>query len=83
VKGPLSQVTLLRITDDPVKKIVTAQFAEIIGWIPLWRGMDYDIMGDWTQEQARLQILKLLTTSWVVRPPKVPAPTTEPAPATT
>lgn len=64
---PLTEVTLVHIMDHCQNKVVAAVCQEIVGRIVLWKGLDYDIMGNWTQDQAELQLVKVLTTRMVVR----------------
>jgi hypothetical protein len=48
------------IMDHQSRKIVIARVAPFIQPIILWRGTDYDNIGDYTQAQVEAKILELL-----------------------
>jgi hypothetical protein len=48
------------ILDDAARKIVLARLHPAFRPIMLWRGDNYDEIGDWTQAQAEAKILELL-----------------------
>lgn len=51
------------IIDDSEHKVVLARLHPALRLIPLWRGPEYDEIGDWTQAQAEAKILELLGTN--------------------
>jgi hypothetical protein len=59
-----TELTLERLDpvfiDDPARKIVLARLHPATRPTLLWRGDDYDAIGDWTQAQAEAKILELL-----------------------
>ena len=50
----------LIIIDDSARKFIVARLHPVLRPLPLWRGDDYDTIGDWTQAQAEARILELL-----------------------
>jgi hypothetical protein len=48
------------IIDDSARKFIVVRLHEAFRPLPLWRGAEYDAVGDWTQEQAEERILTLL-----------------------
>lgn len=56
----LTQVTLIRIVDNPSEKFVRAFIEEIGNPITLWEGDAYDSIGDWTQAKADKQLAALI-----------------------
>jgi hypothetical protein len=46
--------------DDVARKIVLVRLQPIMRPLILWRGAEYDAVGDWTQAQAEAKILELL-----------------------
>ncbi len=46
------KVTILKFEDDPNEKVVTAFIKESPGKIVLWKGADYDAVGDWTTQNV-------------------------------
>lgn len=48
--------------DDAARKFIVVRLHEALRPLPLWRGEEYDAIGDWTQEQAEARILELLGT---------------------
>ena len=50
-------------TDDAERKIVLARLASFLSPIVLWRGNDYDSIGDYTQAQVEDKVLEILSNS--------------------
>lgn len=48
------------IFDHPSRKVVVARLHPALRPIVLWRGEDYDAIGDWTQDQANSQLASRL-----------------------
>jgi hypothetical protein len=48
------------LIDDSARKLVLARLHPVLRPIMLWRGANYDEIGDWTQAQAEAKILELL-----------------------
>lgn len=46
--------------DDSARKLVLARLHPALRPLMLWRGENYDEIGDWTQAQAEAKILELL-----------------------
>jgi hypothetical protein len=46
--------------DDSARKLVLARLHPALSPLMLWRGDDYDAIGDWTQAQAEARILERL-----------------------
>ena len=46
--------------DDSARKLVLARLHPVLRPLMLWRGANYDEIGDWTQAQAESKILELL-----------------------
>jgi hypothetical protein len=46
--------------DDPTHKRTVVRLHSALRFLELWRGADYDAVGDWTQAQAEAKILELL-----------------------
>jgi hypothetical protein len=52
------KITILQLIDNPSRKIVTAITAEI-GTITLWKGDDYDAIGQWTDVDVIAKIKEI------------------------
>lgn len=50
----------LIIIDDSARKFIIARLHPVLRPIPLWRGVEYDVIGDWTQAQAESRVLELI-----------------------
>jgi len=50
----------LIIIDDSARKFIVARLHPVLRPLPLWRGEEYDVAGDWTQAQAEERILELV-----------------------
>jgi len=48
------------LIDDSAHKLVVARLHPALRPLMLWRGDDYAVAGDWTQEQAEIRIVELL-----------------------
>jgi hypothetical protein len=46
--------------DDSLRKLVLARLHPALRPLMLWRGAEYDAIGDWTQAQAEARILEQL-----------------------
>jgi hypothetical protein len=46
--------------DDSARKLVLARVHPALRPLMLWRGAEYDAIGDWTQAQAEARILEQL-----------------------
>lgn len=46
-KAFITKVEIIEVIDSPKNKIVTAKTSEF-GSVILWRGLDYDAIGQWT-----------------------------------
>lgn len=57
-KTTIEKVTVLEILDNPEKKIVTAKTAQL-GNVILWKGTDYDAIGQWTDTDVINKINEL------------------------
>lgn len=59
-----TELTLTRLDpvliDDSGRKLVLARLHPAVRPLLLWRGEEYDEIGDWTQAQAETRILELL-----------------------
>ena len=51
------------ITDDAERKLVLARLASFLSPIVLWRGNNYDSIGDYTQAQVEDKVLEILSNS--------------------
>lgn len=54
----LSNVNVIRVTDFPERKVVEAHVKEI-GVIVLWKGAEYDAIGQWTDTDVINRIIQL------------------------
>lgn len=48
------------LIDNPLNKTVVAQILKTPAVIPLWSGVEYDNIGDWTQSQAETKLIEFL-----------------------
>lgn len=46
--------------DDSFRKVVFAKLHPSMKLLVLWKGEEYDTLGDWTQNQAENRIIELL-----------------------
>jgi hypothetical protein len=56
----ISELTVLKIIDFPLRKMVYAEIAELSTPIVLWRDKAYDEIGQWTDEQADKILTELI-----------------------
>ena len=56
----ISELTVLKIIDFPLRKMVYAEIAELSSPIVLWRDKVYDEIGQWTDEQADKILTELI-----------------------
>jgi hypothetical protein len=47
-------------TDNPLSKVISAQIVSLPLNIIIWRGPEYDLIGDWTKSQAETKLEKLM-----------------------
>ena len=57
----LTGLTITHFIDDPINKTVVIQTKEI-GRIKLWEGVEYDNIGQWTDNDVINEILKKYLT---------------------
>jgi len=58
----LTELTIIRIVDLPVEKIVRAFVKELQAPIVLWEGAAYDAAGQWTDSDVTARILVLFAS---------------------
>ena len=58
VKTKVSEITVLEMVDSPERKTVTLRTREL-GSIVLWKGEDYDAIGQWTDADVEDKIRDL------------------------
>lgn len=55
------QIRVVEFRDSPTEKIVTAKISDPeIGMVTLWSRKDYDLAGDWTQDDANARLIQIL-----------------------
>lgn len=59
-KRSVSKITIIEITDNPVKKSVVAKTNEM-GFIMLWKDADYDNIGQWTDTDVQNRIIEIFS----------------------
>lgn len=59
-KRSVSKITIIEITDNPVKKSVVAKTNEM-GHIMLWKDADYDNIGQWTDTDVQNRIIEIFS----------------------
>ena len=59
-KRSVSKITIIEITDNPVKKSVVAKTNEM-GLIMLWKDADYDNIGQWTDTDVQNRIIEIFS----------------------
>jgi hypothetical protein len=57
----ITSVSVSRYVDLPKEKIVRAFVDEINSPIVLWEKNEYDLIGDWTEEQAEQRLIEILS----------------------
>ena len=63
----ISFLTVRQVIDDPLLRRVSALFVEAPFGLNLWEGVDYDDIGNWTQEEVDAKINKLLSEDTLSR----------------
>ena len=55
----ITTLTIQRVVDNPIQKIVRAFVTELPTPIVLWEGSSYDAIGQWTDEQVSARLTSL------------------------
>ena len=58
LKKTIEKVTVLELIDNSSKKQVIANTQEL-GYVTLWKGADYDAIGQWTDTDVTNKLLEL------------------------
>jgi len=56
------KIIISQIIDDYINKRVTARTRSVLGSVVLWEGEDYDLIGQWTDEDVQHRILELINS---------------------
>ena len=54
-----STLTIVRMVDSPVQKVVKAVLQELDKPVILWSGADYDSIGQWTDSDVQSRLLAI------------------------